>query len=102
MFEAVKPFLLLILLLATEFAFTQDSLPAPVNKQDVPDSKPNTPRIVLAAGASVLGYGLGLAELSNAWYKNYPQTSFHFFISGSLSPLILITISRSAGRIAFI
>lgn len=79
MFEAVKPSLLLILLLATEFAFTQDSLPVQVSKQDLPDGKPKPARIFMATGASMVGYGLGLAELSHAWYQNYPQTSFHFF-----------------------
>jgi hypothetical protein len=79
MFEAVKPYILLILLLATEFAFTQDSLTIPVSQQDIPDVKPNPTRILLAAGGSVVGYAIGLAELSQAWYKNYPQTSFHFF-----------------------
>lgn len=79
MFEVVKPLILLILLLLTEPVFSQDSLQVPLIHQDMPAAKPNPGRIFLAAGASVVGYGASLTELSHAWYKNYPQTSFHFF-----------------------
>ncbi len=33
----------------------------------------------MAAAGSVVGYSGSLVALSNAWYKNYPQTTFHFF-----------------------
>lgn len=79
MFEEVKPTILLILLLATGFAFAQDTLPVTAVMQHIPDRKPNPTRVFLAASGSVAGYGFSLAELSHAWYKNYPQTSFHFF-----------------------
>ena len=42
-------------------------------------SSPNKTRIFLATGTSVVGYGGSLVALSNAWYKKYPQSSFHFF-----------------------
>jgi hypothetical protein len=35
--------------------------------------------IYLAAIGSLAGYSGTLVALSNAWYKNYPQSSFHFF-----------------------
>jgi hypothetical protein len=79
MFEVVKPYLLLILFMATKPAFAQDSLPAAPVKLNVATAKLNRTRIYLATGTSLLGYGMSLAELSHAWYKNYPQTSFHFF-----------------------
>ena len=41
--------------------------------------QPNKKRIWLVAGANVAGYGGSLIILSNAWYKNYPHSSFHTF-----------------------
>jgi hypothetical protein len=43
----------------------------------LPSPKKN--RIYLATAGSVIGYGGSLIALSNAWYKHYPQTNFHFF-----------------------
>jgi hypothetical protein len=49
--------------------------------QERPDSTtgkhPNRMRLV--AGAQVLAYGGTLAVLYQTWYKNYPQSNFHFF-----------------------
>ena len=42
-----------------------------------PKQKKN--RTILVVGANVLGYGATMVGLYNAWYKNYPQTSFHSF-----------------------
>lgn len=39
----------------------------------------NEGRVGLAATVAAAGYGAGLVTLSNAWYKNYPQSPFHFF-----------------------
>ena len=36
-------------------------------------------RIKWVAGGSIAGYGAGMIGLYSAWYKNYPQTTFHFF-----------------------
>lgn len=79
MFEVVKKSILILGLLAGQTAFAQDSLLLPVVQPDTLIGKPNKTRIYLAAGASILGYGAGLAEMSAAWYRRYPQTSFHFF-----------------------
>ena len=50
-------------------------LPPPVSSSIQPGKK----RTYLAAIGSVAGYSSSLVALSNAWYKNYPQSSFHFF-----------------------
>lgn len=39
----------------------------------------NKTRIKLVAAANVIGYGATMVGLYSDWYKNYPQTSFHFF-----------------------
>jgi hypothetical protein len=36
-------------------------------------------RIYLVAGITAVGYGSSLVVLNDAWYKNYPHTSFHTF-----------------------
>lgn len=36
-------------------------------------------RIKLVAAANIIGYGGALVGLYQAWYKDYPQTHFHFF-----------------------
>ncbi|MES2005307.1 MAG: DUF2279 domain-containing protein [Bacteroidota bacterium] len=74
MFEEVKKSLFIIALLSCRTLLAQDT----VNSHE--PIHPSSPkRIYLAAGISTLGYGTGLVALSNAWYKNYPQSSFHFF-----------------------
>ena len=39
----------------------------------------NKNRTWLVAGINVVGYGTSLILFSNAWYKNYPRSSFHTF-----------------------
>jgi uncharacterized protein YfiM (DUF2279 family) len=39
----------------------------------------NKKRIRLVTAANVLGYGGTMVALYSTWYKNYPQTHFHFF-----------------------
>lgn len=39
----------------------------------------NKKRLQLVAGAHIVGFGGAMVGLYNAWYKNYPQTTFHFF-----------------------
>ena len=36
-------------------------------------------RTLLISSANAIGYGGAMVGLYNAWYKNYPQTSFHTF-----------------------
>lgn len=36
-------------------------------------------RIGIVAAANVVGYGSTMVGLYSAWYKNYPQSKFHFF-----------------------
>jgi uncharacterized protein YfiM (DUF2279 family) len=49
--------------------------------QDPPNTanKTNKTRVELVAAANVLGYGGTMVGLYSDWYKNYPQTHFHFF-----------------------
>lgn len=91
----MKKFLPILTLLCYSSAHTQDiaSLPvfAPVELKSITDSipthpqyfgkqiKPNSSRIYFAAAGSVAVYTGSLVALSNAWYKDYPQSSFHFF-----------------------
>ncbi|GEO08081.1 DUF2279 domain-containing protein [Segetibacter aerophilus] len=39
----------------------------------------NKKRVKMVAAANILGYGATMIGLYSDWYKNYPQTSFHFF-----------------------
>jgi uncharacterized protein YfiM (DUF2279 family) len=48
--------------------------------KDVPDAiEPDKKRIRIMAAANIVGYGATMVGLYSAWYKNYPQTNFHFF-----------------------
>jgi uncharacterized protein YfiM (DUF2279 family) len=40
---------------------------------------PNKKRIRLVTAANIVGYGGTMVGLYSAWYKDYPQSSFHFF-----------------------
>lgn len=40
---------------------------------------PHKSRVYLAAAGTAAGYAFTLTALSNAWYKDYPQSTFHFF-----------------------
>lgn len=40
---------------------------------------PNKKRVKLVVAANVIGYGGTMIGLYSDWYKNYPQTNFHFF-----------------------
>jgi hypothetical protein len=39
----------------------------------------NKKRVKLVAAANIIGYGATMIGLYSDWYKNYPQTNFHFF-----------------------
>lgn len=43
------------------------------------DLSPNKKRIRLVAAANIVGYSASMAGLYSTWYKDYPQTNFHFF-----------------------
>ena len=36
-------------------------------------------RIRLVTAGNIAGYGLAMAGFYSAWYKDYPQSGFHFF-----------------------
>lgn len=36
-------------------------------------------RVRIIAGANIVGYSAAMVGLYHAWYKNYPQSSFHFY-----------------------
>lgn len=87
MFEVLKKLTLITSVLFCHSLFSQDTVmrniaPAqnfsqlPTLSATVP---PNKKRIYLATIGSLAGYSGTLIALSNAWYKNYPQSSFHFF-----------------------
>ncbi|MEO7529781.1 MAG: DUF2279 domain-containing protein, partial [Sediminibacterium sp.] len=83
MFDVVKNLTATILIvLCSKFSFAQDTGIATVapsfTKIPLPP-KPDKTHIYIASTASVAGYTGSLVALSNAWYKNYPQSSFHFF-----------------------
>lgn len=46
---------------------------------DTSNSALNQRRVKLVAAANIIGYGGTMVALYSNWYKNYPQTSFHFF-----------------------
>lgn len=56
-------------------ASAQDSLSAAPD----PAPRPSAGRKWLAGGVSALGYGGSFVFLNEAWYKNYPRSSFHTF-----------------------
>ncbi len=45
----------------------------------LPKNKNTRNRVYLVTAINVAGYGGTMLGLYNAWYKNYPQTHFHFF-----------------------
>ncbi len=55
-----------VLCIEPSFLFSQDTIS-------------NKNRVLLISGINVVGYGGSLIILNNAWYKNYPHTSFHTF-----------------------
>lgn len=74
MFEQVKKFLLITTLFFTHTLFAQDTLQQAITRKK---------HIWAATAISVAGYGGSLIALSNAWYRNYPRSSFHFFNDNS-------------------
>jgi len=87
MFEVLKKLTLITGILLSHSLFSQDTVRQAIalaqsTGQVSISSTPvqaNKKRIYLASIGSVAGYSLTLTALSNTWYKNYPQSSFHFF-----------------------
>lgn len=87
MFEELKKFTLILFVLFSQTLFSQDTLRQTIASEQImsplpPASagfKPNNKRVWLASIGSIAGYSATLIALSNAWYTNYPQSSFHFF-----------------------
>ena len=91
----MKKFLPILTLLCYSYAHTQDIASRPTfilgEVKSIKDSiafdscfnpfkrKQIKSRVYLATAGSAAMYTGGLIALSNAWYKDYPQSSFHFF-----------------------
>jgi hypothetical protein len=66
-------------LAALVLCFTVSPLPArPFTTDSIPESRHGNSRLPYVAGLQVAGYSTALIALSQAWYKDYPRTSFHF------------------------
>src|SRR4029079_4467526 len=50
-----------------------------VSYAQVDSAASNNKRVFLIGAVNAVGYGGSLIILNNAWYKNYPHTSFHIF-----------------------
>jgi hypothetical protein len=59
------------------FIFSQPNLTAELKEQTT--IAPNKNRILLISAINIAGYGGSLIALNQAWYANYPRSSFHFF-----------------------
>ena len=44
----------------------------------IPSDKLTKKRVLLVTAINVVGYGGTMIGLYNTWYKNYPQSAFHF------------------------
>lgn len=47
--------------------------PVPLSRQEI------SKRVKIIAGANILGYSASTIGIYHAWYKDYPQSKFHFF-----------------------
>lgn len=47
--------------------------PVPLSRQEI------SKRVKIIAGANILGYSASTIGIYHAWYKDYPQSRFHFF-----------------------
>lgn len=57
--------------------FSQPKLTVGLKEQTT--SSPNKNRVLLISAINIAGYGGSLIALNQAWYANYPRSSFHFF-----------------------
>ena len=64
---------------STVSTFDVDSIPASGHYSYTLTPEQKKKRTWLVAGANVVGYGSMMIGLYSAWYKDYPQTSFHTF-----------------------
>lgn len=79
MFEVLNKILLIAFVLSCQNGFCQDTALGAQATLPAAHLRPNTKRVYMAAAGSVVFYGASLAALSNTWYTQYPQSSFHFF-----------------------
>lgn len=83
MFEVLKKILFIASLSFCHYLLSQDTTVGKHFLNTKSNLSQNKSRIYLAGTGSAAGYGAGLVTLSNAWYQQYPQTSFHFFNDNS-------------------
>lgn len=76
----LKTILLLLVLSSAVFCFAQDKDSSIITHYDSLVLFKN--RQSLIAKAQVLTYGGSLLALNQAWYANYPRSSFHFYNDG--------------------
>ncbi len=80
-----KIIILLAIAISFENLMGQDSSIVTVGPIDIKSNPevihqvPDKKRIRLVIGGNVAGYGSAMIGLYSAWYKKYPQSSFHFF-----------------------
>jgi len=60
-------------------AATKTNINTTGNQLTLLDEATRKKRIKLVAAANIVGYGATMAALYAAWYKDYPQSNFHFF-----------------------
>ncbi len=94
-YYALKPILLILnITLCSRDGFSQDSAPSPlidsiihvktINHEVIIDNGINYPynrnRVKTVAISNVALYSVGMVGLYAAWYKDYPQSKFHFLM----------------------
>lgn len=67
-------YVVFLILLIQNYPFTTNA-----QSQDSLSIAQKRKRTILISSANAIGYGGAMIGLYNAWYKNYPQTSFHTF-----------------------
>ena len=79
----MRKYLLIIFLFKINLSVAQDSTENCI--KDSYESTTNNQKKITVAGLSATGYIGSLYFLNNAWYKNYPKSSFHVFNDNNLS-----------------
>lgn len=69
----------LMLLVVVIFSFSTSAFAQSGSNFLLPSDSINSGRIRLLAIGGTVGYSATLIGLSQAWYKDYPKSSFHFF-----------------------
>jgi hypothetical protein len=74
----LKAFSILLCVLMLQKAFAQDST-ALINEGRASKTLAAKPRLKFVIGGNTVAYGGTTIALYNTWYKDYPQSRFHFF-----------------------